>query len=79
MFTVLFAVIVVGWVAAAVLGTQAYFRGEQTKPIHERNWNSQGFERIALTVTAQDTESNNRVPGFVVSDAFASRVLPSNG
>jgi hypothetical protein len=33
--TLLIAVFLTGWIAAAVLGTQAYFRGEQTKPIHE--------------------------------------------
>ncbi|MFM6358594.1 MAG: photosystem II protein, Psb35-related, partial [Planktothrix sp.] len=40
MFTVLISLFIIGWVAAAVIGTQAYFLGEQTKPIHERNWNS---------------------------------------
>lgn len=74
MFTV-FAVLFVGWVAAAVLGTQAYFRGEQTKPIHERNWNSQGFALVAQAVTAQ--ASGDRTPGFIVGDAFSSRSISS--
>ncbi len=76
MFTALFAVIVIGWVAAAALGTQAYFLGEQTKPIHERNWNSNGFENVAKAMTAQ--ESGDRTPGFDVGDAFSSQAL-SNG
>jgi len=29
--TILIALFIVGWVAAAVIGTQAYFRGEQSK------------------------------------------------
>ena len=41
MLTILLAVVLVAWVAAAVIGTQAYFRGEQSKPIHIRNWNSE--------------------------------------
>ncbi len=71
MFTVLFAIIVVGWVAAAVLGTQAYFLGEQSKPIHQRNWNSEGFELVAIAVTAQ--RAGDRTPGFQAGDAFSSR------
>ena len=39
----LIALFAIGWLAAVVLGTQAYFLGEQTKPIHSRNWNSQEF------------------------------------
>jgi hypothetical protein len=35
--TILIALFVIGWVAASVVGTMTYFRGEQTKPIHERN------------------------------------------
>ncbi len=30
MFGILLAVIVVGWAAAAIIGTQAYFFGEQS-------------------------------------------------
>ena len=67
MFGILLAVIIVGWVGAAVLGTQAYFMGEQSKPIHERNWNSDGFESIAVAVTAEELDYNQRVPGFIVN------------
>ncbi|HEY9825242.1 MAG TPA: hypothetical protein V6D19_07325 [Stenomitos sp.] len=73
--TLLIAVILVGWVAAAVLGTQAYFRGEQSKPIHERNWRSESFEAIAQSVTGEATDYTRRTPGFVVNDAFASNGL----
>lgn len=71
MFTALFAVIVIGWVAGAVLGTQAYFRGEQRKPIHARNWNSEGFEQVAASVTGESTDYGDRLPGFDVNDDYA--------
>lgn len=32
-----FALFIAGWVVAALLGAQAYFRG-QSKPIHFHNW-----------------------------------------
>jgi hypothetical protein len=69
------SLIVVGWVAAAVIGSQAYFRGEQSKTIHERNWRSEGFERLARSVTGQSTDFNQRVPAFEVADAYSSRML----
>lgn len=47
---------VIGWVAASVLGTQAYFRGEQTKPIHARNINSESFARLAIVITGQGAD-----------------------
>lgn len=74
MFTVLISLFVVGWVAAAVIGTQAYFRGEQTKPIHQRNWNSASFEQIAQSVTGQETNYAVRVPAYSL-DAYASNNL----
>jgi hypothetical protein len=73
--TILISVILIGWVAAAILGTQAYFRGEQTKPIHERNWRSAEFEQLARAVTGGATDYNERTPGFEVTDAFASASL----
>ncbi|WP_404784540.1 photosystem II protein, Psb35-related [Altericista sp. CCNU0014] len=77
MMTLLISVIVLGWAAAAILGTQAYFRGEQTKPIHERNWRSASFERLATSFTGQETDYTQRTPGFVVADAFTSSTLSS--
>ncbi len=74
--TILIAVFVVGWVAAAVIGTQAYFRGEQSKPIHERNWRSQSFEKLAQSVTGTETDYSNRTPAFQV-DAYSSQLLPN--
>ena len=65
MLTLVISLLVVGWTAAAVIGTQAYFRGEQTKTIHERNWNSEEFETLAKSVTGKDIDSD-RVPGFLV-------------
>ncbi len=66
----------VGFVAAALIGSQAYFRGEQTKPIHERNWRSEGFESLAVSVTGQSTDYSNRVPAYS-GDAFSSANLAS--
>jgi hypothetical protein len=73
---ILISVLLVGWVAAAVIGTQAYFLGEQTKPIHERNWRSDSFEQLAQSVTGQETDFSSRVPAFVI-DAYASQNLPT--
>lgn len=67
--------IVVGWVAAALIGTQAYFRGEQVKPIHQRNWRSEGFEKLAVIVTGQPTNYQQRVPAYS-GDAYSSAQLP---
>ncbi|MGB3533053.1 MAG: hypothetical protein WBA13_05995 [Microcoleaceae cyanobacterium] len=67
--TLLIALIVVGWVAAAVIGTMAYFRGEQTKPVHGRNWNNDSFEQLAASITGTETNLAQRVPAYVyVSD-----------
>ena len=71
MFGVLLAVIVVGWVGAAILGTQAYYFGEQSKPIHERNLGSKGFESAAKLVTGRDTDYNQLV-NIHAGDAFSS-------
>lgn len=75
MMTLLVSVILVGWAAAAILGTQAYFRGEQSKPIHARNWRSESFEKIAQTFTGEVTDHAQRTPGFDVADAFSSATL----
>ena len=76
MFTILISVLIVGWAAAATLGTQAYFRGEQSKPIHERNWRSQSFETLAKSITGADIDDANRIPGFKV-DSYTSQNLPN--
>ena len=76
MFGILLAVIIVGWLAAAVIGTQAYFFGEQSKPIHERNWNSEGFETVAKLVTGRETDFNERTYAFG-GDAYTSNVANS--
>lgn len=74
MTTLLIAVILIGWIAAAVIGTQAYFRGEQTKPIHERNLKSESFELLAKTFTGKDIDYGDRVPAFPL-DTYASNNL----
>jgi len=75
MITFLVALAIVAWVAVVVLGSQAYFRGEQSKPIHERNWNSDSFETIAESVTGCKADYTERVPGFVANDAYTSQSL----
>jgi hypothetical protein len=72
MSIVLISLFVVGWVAASVIGTQAYFRGEQTKPIHKRNLRSDSFEQIAKSVTGQDIDYGSRIPAFPV-DAYTGQ------
>lgn len=74
MTTLLIAVILIGWIAAAVIGTQAYFLGEQTKPIHERNLKSASFEVLAKTFTGRDTDYGDRIPAFPL-DTYASNNL----
>ncbi len=71
---IVLAIVIVGWVAAALIGTQAYFMGEQSKPIHERNWRSDSFDTLAKTVTGRETDFSNRVPAYTY-DAFASQGL----
>jgi hypothetical protein len=74
MTILLIAVFTIGWIAAAVLGTQAYFRGEQTKPIHERNLKSESFEQLAKSVTGKDIDYAKRTPAYGL-DTYASRNL----
>ncbi|MGB3237824.1 MAG: hypothetical protein WBB29_05990 [Geitlerinemataceae cyanobacterium] len=71
---ILLSALVVGWVAAMVLGTQAYFRGEQSKPIHDRNWNSQSFDVLAKSFTGHETDYSDRTPASSL-DAYASSNL----
>jgi len=71
----LIALFVVGWVAVALIGTQAYFRGEQTKPIHERNWRSESFEQLSQSFTGQEVDYNERTPAYGL-DTYASNNLP---
>lgn len=61
---ILISLFVIGWVAAAVIGTQAYFRGEQTKPIHERNWGSDSFDQMAESFTGTEVDYGTRTPGY---------------
>jgi hypothetical protein len=72
----LITLFLIGWVAVAVLGTQAYFRGEQSKPIHERNWRAQSFETLAKSVTGTETDYTDRVPAYAI-DAYSSSLLPN--
>lgn len=77
MFVILISLFVMGWVAAAVLGTQAYFLGEQSKPIHERNWRSESFEKLAQSITCTEIDYTTRRPAFSPIDAYASNNLPN--
>ena len=75
---VLLAVLfVVGWMAVAALGTMAYFLGEQSKPIHERNWRSQSFESMSQAITGTAIDYNTRTPAALIAlDAYSSTLLP---
>jgi hypothetical protein len=67
---------VVGFVAAVLLGTQAYFLGEQSKPIHERNWRSESFEKLAESITGTKIDYTQRTPAYQI-DAYSSQLLPN--
>ncbi len=70
----LIALFAIGWVAAVVLGTQAYFLGEQTKPIHERNWSSSQFETLAESLTGSSIDYSTRRPAYAYAvDAYTSK------
>ena len=75
MTILLIAILLTGWMAAAIIGTQAYFRGEQTKPIHERNLKSENFELLARSFTGRETNCAERIP-VIALDAYASNNLP---
>ncbi len=60
----LISLFIIGWLAVSAIGTQAYFRGEQTKTIHERNWNSSAFDLLARTFTGNKTNYLVRVPAY---------------
>ncbi len=76
MTTILISLFVVGWLAVALLGTQAYFRGEQSKPIHARNWRSDSFEQLSTAITGTEIDYSTRVPAFDTQDAYSSSLLP---
>jgi hypothetical protein len=66
---ILISLFIIGWLAVSIIGTQAYFLGEQTKPIHERNWNSTSFDQLANSFTGKETNYLVRVPAYTV-DAY---------
>jgi len=74
---IVIALLIVGWVAAALIGTQAYFLGEQSKPIHERNWNDESFEQLAKSVTGTEIDYRVRVPAYSM-DAYGSRTMSNS-
>lgn len=61
---ILISLFIIGWLAASLIGTQAYFLGEQTKTIHQRNWNSESFDRLAKSFTGTQTDYLVRVPAY---------------
>ncbi|MGB3758628.1 MAG: hypothetical protein WBA07_19975 [Rivularia sp. (in: cyanobacteria)] len=71
--TILISLFAVAWVAVALIGSQAYFRGEQTKPIHERNWGSESFDFLAKSLTGEETNYMERVPAYVVVDTYTGK------
>jgi len=72
---VLGVVILMGWVAVALLGTQAYFQGEQSKPIHERNWSSISFEKLSKSFTGKEIDYRDRAYAYNGMDAYVSKTL----
>lgn len=74
MLYLVIGLLLTGWVAAAIIGTQAYFRGEQTKPIHERNIKSASFERIAEIFTGNSMDHAERVYVYSI-DSYRSNNL----
>ena len=73
MMTILISLFAVAWVGAALIGSQVYFRGEQSKPIHERNWGSESFDFLAKSLTGKETDYMERVPAYVVVDTYAGK------
>ncbi len=71
---ILISLLVVGWVAVSVIGSLAYFMGEQSKPIHERNWASDNFAALAKSITGVDIDYSQRTPAYAI-DAYNSRNL----
>lgn len=74
MFTLLIATFIIAWVAVSIIGTQAYFRGEQTKPIHDRNLKSESFEQLAKAFTGRETNHAERVLAYGL-DSYNSNNL----
>ena len=74
-FLGLILLFVAGWVAVALIGTQAYFRGEQTKAIHERNWNSESFDALAKALTGNTTDYASREHAFGAMDAYQAKAV----
>ncbi|BAZ14254.1 hypothetical protein NIES4071_60940 [Calothrix sp. NIES-4071] len=74
MMTVLISLFVVGWVAASLIGGLAYFIGEQRKPIHERNWNSESFDKLAYSITGRDVDYSERIPAYAM-DAYTIQTI----
>ncbi|VEP14343.1 conserved hypothetical protein [Hyella patelloides LEGE 07179] len=74
MLSLLIGIVLVGWVAASVIGTQTYFRGEQSKPIHDRNVKSESFEKIAEAITGSKINHAERVLAYGI-DSYASNNL----
>ncbi len=67
---ILLGLFLCGWVAVALLGTQAYFRGEQSKPIHERNWKSAGFHQLATSFTGNEVDMSDRASSYRAEQAL---------
>lgn len=66
---ILISLFIIGWLAVSLIGTQAYFLGEQRKTIHQRNWNSPEFDRLAKSFTGKDTDYLVRIPAYSL-DAY---------
>ena len=72
--SIVITLLVVGWVAVSLIGSLAYFMGEQRKPIHERNWSSDSFAKLAESITGKEIDYSNRTPAYRM-DAYASNTI----
>lgn len=61
---IVLALLIGGWVVTVMLGAQAYFTGEQSKPIHESNGRSELLDTLSKTSTGRKANFNNRVPAY---------------
>lgn len=63
-------------VLMAVIGAQAYFVGEQSKPLHERTGYSESFEQLASAFTGRETAHAVRIPVYSGNAYSSRRTLP---
>jgi len=71
---VLLALFIAGWAVAVLLGTQVYFLGEQSKPIHSHNWRSPEFHALAESLIGQQVNYAERASSYC-QDRYLARLV----